>query len=72
MTNGTAPPDHDGYIAAMPSRPVLLVTGLLRDVGELTAFSGRFFRQAVHARFEWREFMRQCFINGRTLSSLNI
>ena len=64
MTNGTTPPDHDGYIAAMPSRSFLLVTGLLRDVGELTAFAGRFFRQAVHARFEWREFMRQCFING--------
>lgn len=64
MTNGTTPPDHDGYIAAMPSRSFLLLTGLLRDVGELTAFAGRFFRQAVHARFEWREFMRQCFING--------
>ena len=40
MTNGTTPPDHDGYIAAMPSRSFLLVTGLLMHWGVTRAFFG--------------------------------
>ena len=34
------------------------------EAGELSAFTGRFFRNAFHARFEWRELMRQAAING--------
>ncbi|MBK9147309.1 MAG: ABC transporter permease [Flavobacteriales bacterium] len=48
----------------MVSGTAAKVTSVLRDVGELTAFAGRFFRQAAHKRFEWREFFRQCYING--------
>jgi phospholipid/cholesterol/gamma-HCH transport system permease protein len=36
----------------------------LTEVGEIAYFTGRFFRQAFHARFEWNEFFRQCTING--------
>jgi phospholipid/cholesterol/gamma-HCH transport system permease protein len=36
----------------------------LWEVGSLSAFTGRFFRESVHRRFEWGEFLRQCTING--------
>ena len=34
------------------------------EVGELVAFTGRFFREAFRPRFEWRELVRQCYLNG--------
>ena len=37
---------------------------MLFEVGDLAVFTGRFFRQAFHRRFEWGEFMRQSLING--------
>ncbi len=48
----------------MPGGPSTLFREQLRDIGALTAFAGRFFQQAVHRRFEWRELLRQCFLNG--------
>ena len=36
----------------------------LTEVGEIAEFTGRFFRNAFHARFEWRELIRQCTVNG--------
>lgn len=45
----------------------------LSDVGGLTRFAGKFLREAFHTRFEWKEFFRQCFINGyRTLPLVGI
>lgn len=42
--------------------------GALRDTlleaGGLAGFTGRFFRNAMHRRFEWRELVRQCILNG--------
>lgn len=38
--------------------------GALEEAGELARFGGRFFRNAITPRFEWRELLRQCFING--------
>ena len=37
---------------------------MLEEVGDITAFAGRFFANAFHARFEWSELFRQCFLNG--------
>lgn len=34
------------------------------EAGELSAFAGRFFGNAFHRRFEWRELLRQAAING--------
>lgn len=34
------------------------------EIGEIAAFTGRFFSNAFHARFEWNEFLRQCLVNG--------
>ncbi len=53
-----------GYLAPMVRGTAAKVTSVLRDAGELMAFAGRFFQQAFHKRFEWREFFRQCYING--------
>ena len=36
----------------------------LTEVGEIAEFTDRFFRNAFHARFEWRELIRQCTVNG--------
>ncbi len=36
----------------------------LQEAGNLAAFTGRFFREAFRPRYEWREFIRQCFIIG--------
>ena len=38
--------------------------GLLQETGAFSAFVGRFFQNAFHPRFEWREFIRQCTMNG--------
>jgi len=37
---------------------------LLSEVGEISHFTGRFFREAFRPRFEWRELVRQSFLNG--------
>jgi len=45
----------------------MIVTGLreyLHESGKLAAFTGRFFRLIFHHRFEWREFINQCFLIG--------
>lgn len=36
----------------------------LVETGGFSMFVGRFFRNAFHRRFEWREFVRQCVLNG--------
>jgi phospholipid/cholesterol/gamma-HCH transport system permease protein len=36
----------------------------LQEAGNLAAFTGRFFREAFRPRYEWREFIRQCFVIG--------
>jgi len=36
----------------------------LDEVGGIARFTGRFVREAVRPRFEWRELVRQGFING--------
>lgn len=35
-----------------------------REVGEVTLFAGRFFREVLRPPFELREFLRQCFLIG--------
>ena len=37
---------------------------MLVEVGEIAHFTGRFFREAFRPRFEWRELVRQSFLNG--------
>ena len=37
---------------------------VLLEVGEISNFTGRFFSEAFRPRFEWRELIRQCFLNG--------
>ena len=37
---------------------------MLVEVGEISHFTGRFFREAFRPRFEWRELVRQSFLNG--------
>src|SRR5574337_350097 len=34
------------------------------ETGKLSAFAGRFFRDAFRPRYEFREFLRQCFFIG--------
>lgn len=36
----------------------------LKEAGELSAFTGRFFRELFKPRQEWRELLRQCFYVG--------
>lgn len=37
---------------------------LVRETGDITLFTMRFFREAFRPRFEWRELARQAFLNG--------
>lgn len=37
---------------------------LLKETGDITRFTARFFREAFRSRFEWRELLRQAFVNG--------
>lgn len=39
-------------------------SALIAEVGGISRFTGRFFREAVRPRFEWRELVRQAFLNG--------
>ncbi len=36
----------------------------LDEAGDIARFTGRFFQQAFRPRFEWRELLRQAFLNG--------
>jgi phospholipid/cholesterol/gamma-HCH transport system permease protein len=36
----------------------------LEETGGIGAFAGRFFREGLRPRYEWREFFRQCYIIG--------
>jgi len=38
--------------------------GILVEAGSFAAFVGRFFQNAFHTRFEWRELVRQCTLSG--------
>lgn len=38
--------------------------GTLLEVGAVSRFTGRFFREAFRSRFEWRELVRQAYLNG--------
>jgi len=41
----------------------------LLEAGDLSAFTGRFFREAFRPRYEWAEFIRQCFRIGYKYSA---
>lgn len=41
-----------------------LFTAFLTEAGGYSLFVSRFFRNAFHRRYEWREFIRQCVLNG--------
>ncbi len=38
--------------------------GFLEEVGSISAFTGRFFREGLRPRYEWQEFFKQCYIIG--------
>lgn len=38
--------------------------GFVRETGDIALFTMRFFREAFRPRFEWRELVRQSFLNG--------
>ena len=40
------------------------IASFLEETGDITRFAGRFFRELVNPPFEFREFVRQCFILG--------
>lgn len=40
------------------------LTKLLEETGQIARFSGRFFREAFTPRYEFKEFLRQCFYIG--------
>ena len=40
------------------------IRGIIVEVGEISRFTGRFFQQAFRPRFEWRELIRQAYLNG--------
>src|SRR3989344_1187032 len=40
------------------------INKLLSEVGDVTRFTGKFFREVMRPRFEFSEFLRQCFYIG--------
>ena len=36
----------------------------LEETGRISRFTGRFFSQAFHSPFEWKEFFKQCYLIG--------
>ncbi len=40
------------------------ITGYLEETGKISAFAGRFFRQAFRRPFEFQELLRQCYLIG--------
>ena len=47
-----------------PAQTPSALRKVLLEVGEVSFFTGRFFREAFRPRFEWRELIRQSFLNG--------
>lgn len=47
----------------MPSLTQRFQTSI-EEIGKISAFTARFFREAFRRPFEWREFFNQCFIIG--------
>ncbi|MBK7556401.1 MAG: ABC transporter permease [Flavobacteriales bacterium] len=47
-----------------PAQTPSALRKVLLEVGEVSFFTGRFFREAFRPRFEWRELLRQSFLNG--------
>ncbi len=45
-------------------RPPKSLIQFFNEVGEIAQFTGRFFSEGFKPRYEWREFLRQCLING--------
>lgn len=40
------------------------VRGILKETGEISRFTGRFFSEVFRPRYEFREFFRQSFLIG--------
>lgn len=40
------------------------IRSFLHEVGGMANFTGRFFRRGLGSRFEWRELLHQCYIQG--------
>ncbi len=38
--------------------------GFVEEVGHISAFTARFFREGLRPRYEWQEFFKQCYIIG--------
>lgn len=36
----------------------------ISEIGDMTRFAGRFFYEGIHPRYEWSEFLRQCYLVG--------
>ena len=51
-----------------PMNPIFkiikLIQSFLLEIGELSFFAGRFFRESFRRPFEFKEFLRQCFYMG--------
>lgn len=43
---------------------IKLIQSFLLEIGELSFFAGRFFRESFRRPFEFKEFLRQCFYMG--------
>jgi phospholipid/cholesterol/gamma-HCH transport system permease protein len=46
------------------SKIIELFKGFLKEIGELSYFASRFFKEVVKRPFEFKEFLRQCFYMG--------
>lgn len=51
-------------------RPNAILLDVLRETDTISRFTGRFFREAFRPRFEWRELLRQSYLNGYLSFSL--
>ena len=40
------------------------INSVLNEIGDITRFSGKFFRELLRPRFEFSEFLRQCYYIG--------
>jgi len=44
------------------------IRDFLNEIGDISFFAGRYFRELVHPPFEWKELLRQCYqIGNRSL-----
>lgn len=48
----------------MASSTLSSLKALLYETGEVTRFAARFFAEVFTPRYEWKEFIRQCFVIG--------